>query len=304
MAIVQGRRLRLERRQGPPAWGGPGLLQHLAPLLVISIGIAGLIFQKDEARQAIVQEVGDTLGPTTARTLDDIAMHLSQSGTSVFATVFGFIILLFGASGVFYELQDALNTIWKVTPKPGRTLITIIRERFLSFAAVLGTGFLLLVSLVINAGLSAAGAFLSSRALPGGILLWQAFNNLISFALIALLFALIFKLLPDVRIRWRDVWLGAVLTALLFSLGKYLIGLYLGQSPTTSVFGAAASIVVLLVWVYYSTQILLFGAEFTRLYAERFGSRRIVPEANAVFVTAEARARQGMAQKQVREKVS
>jgi membrane protein len=247
--------------------------------------------------------VGQTLGPATATTLDEIATHLSQSGTSVIATVIGFVILLFGASGVFYELQDALNNIWKVTPKPGRGWITIIRERFLSFAAVLGTGFLLLISLIINAGLSAAGAFLNSRDLPGGFFLWQALNSLISFALIAWLFALIFKLLPDVRLGWGDVWHGAVLTAFLFSLGKYLIGLYLGQSTTASVFGATASLVVILIWVYYSAQILLFGAEFTRIYAERYGSHRIVPEDNAVFVTAEARVRQGMVPRKVSEKI-
>jgi membrane protein len=210
------------------------------------------------------------------------------------ATVLGIAVLFFGASGVFGELQDALNTIWKVQPRPGRAWLTILRERFFSFTMVVGTGFLLLVSLVISAALAAAGKYLSNAALPGGVALWQAVTWLVSFTFIALVFALIFKVVPDVKLRWGDVWIGAVLTALLFALGKFALGLYLGWGTTTSAYGAAASLVVLLLWVYYSAQILLFGAEFTRVNALRYGSHFVVAADNAVPVTAEERARQGM----------
>jgi membrane protein len=178
----------------------------------------------------------------------------------------------------------------------------MIRDRFLSFAVVMGTAFLLLVSLVVSAALSALAAFLRSSALPGEFVLWEIVNFLVSLAFITLLLALIFKLLPDVKIAWKDVWVGAVLTAVLFTVGKYLVGRYLGQSSTTSAFGAAASLVILLIWVYYSSQIVLFGAEFTRVYANRYGSH-VVPAENAVFVTGDALARQGMTRSQGRAAV-
>src|SRR5262249_13862392 len=186
------------------------------------------------------------------------------------AHIVGGVILLFGASGVFAELQDGLNTVWEVQPKPGRPVLTILRERFLSFAMVLGTCFLLLVSLVVSAVLTALTAAVALG--PGGVV-GQVLSFCISFVVIALLFAMIFKVLPDVKIAWGDVWIGAVATALLFTLGKFLIGLYLGKASVGSAYGAAGSLVAFLVWVYYSAQIFFFGAVFTHIYAERHGSR-------------------------------
>ena len=267
----------------------------IAPLLLMVIGIAGLLFGQDQARQAILDQVEQTVGEPTASAIKAMIVTMHQSGHGTAATIVGMVVLIFGASGVFAELQDSLNTIWKVTPKPGLGLWTVIRDRLLSIVVVLGTGFLLLVSLVISAALTAAENCLTPLAarLPGGPSLWALVNRLFSLGFIALLFALLYKLLPDARIRWRDVWGGAVGAALLFTLGKWLIGLYLGHSQLTSAYGAAASVVVILIWVYYSAQILLFGAEFTRAYARHMGSH-VTPTEHAEPVTVAARARQGM----------
>jgi membrane protein len=195
------------------------------------------------------------------------------------ATVVAVATLLIGASGVFGQLQDALNTVWGVEPKEGRGVWGFIKDRFLSFVAVLGTGFLLLVSLVLSSALAALGKWFSgSLPLPEAVL--QAINFLLSFIVITGLFALIFKVLPDAKVAWRDVWIGAALTAVLFTIGKFAIGLYLGKSNVASAYGAAGSLVIVLVWVYYSAQILLYGAEFTQVYANRFGER-IVPAPDA-----------------------
>lgn len=268
----------------------------IAPLLVIVIAVAGFVFGEQAAEGRVEREVRSTLGAPTAEALQAMIVKARETGRGTLATLIGIGVLLFGASGVFGQLQDSLNTIWKVTPKPGRGLVGIIRDRFLSFAMVLGIGFMLLVSLAITALLAALGDW--AEELPGGAYLWQTVNNVASFVLIAVLFAMIFKVLPDVRLRWADVWVGAGVTALLFVAGKYLIGLYLGRSSFASVYGAAGSVVVILLWVYYSSQILLWGAEFTRAYTERFGVRA-VPADNAMFVTAEARAREGMAAQSV-----
>ena len=174
---------------------------------------------------------------------------------------------------MFAELQDGLNNIWKVKPKPGLGLMAMVRDRLLSFAVVLGTGFLLLVSLVLSAALSALGAWMNHEA-PGMAWLWQVLNALLSFLVVALLFAMIFKMLPDAKIDWRDVWIGAVVTAALFTIGKAGIGAYLGHSGLTETYGAAGSVVVLLMWVYYSALILLFGAEFTHVYALAYSASR------------------------------
>jgi membrane protein len=255
----------------------------IAPLLIVAIGVAGLVFGEQAARGEIIEQIETTVGQPGAQALQDVLLQTQESGTCTLATVVGLALMLFGASGVFVQLQDALNTIWKVAPKPGRALLEIVRDRLLSFSVVLGIGFLLLVSLVISASLSALNKFLTPESLPGGLALWQAINVVTSFALISLFFALLFKLLPDVRIPWRDVWIGAVVTALLFTVGKSLIGLYLGQSSTTSAFGAAASLVIVLLWVYYSAQILLLGAEFTRVYAAYVGSN-VRPTSNAMLL--------------------
>jgi membrane protein len=207
-------------------------------------------------------------------------------------TVVGVVVLLFGASGVFAELQDALNTIWRVKPKPGQGIWGVVRDRLISFLVVLGTGFFLLASLVLSAVLNGVENAVSER-LTGGAWLWWGVNAGVAFAVVAVLFAIIYKLLPDTNVGWRDVWLGALLAALLYSIGKYLIGLYLARGAVVSAFGAAGSVIVILTWVYYSAQILLFGAEFTRVYARHRGSD-IRPSPNAVPVTLDDRARQGM----------
>lgn len=265
----------------------------IAPLVILAISIAGLGFGEQAARGAIEGEIKEAVGEPVARAIQDLLRHTSDPGAGWLATIIGLVTMLFGASGVFGQLQDALNTIWKVKPKPGRAWLGIVKERFLSFTMVLGTGFLLLVSLVLSAALSALGKFWAPDFLPGSLDLWQWVNWGVSFALITLLFAMIYKVLPDVYIAWRDVWVGAAVTALLFTVGKFLLGYYLGRGSVTSPYGAAGSLVVILIWVYYSSQILLFGAEFTRVYALRDG-KQVQPCANAVPVTREARARQGM----------
>lgn len=189
-------------------------------------------------------------------------------------------------------MQDALNTIWEVQPKPGRGLFGILRARFLSFAMVLGVGFLLLVSLIVSAALTAAISYFG-HLLPGVDFLWQLVNFILSFAVPTVLFGLIYKVLPDVKIAWSDVWIGAAITSLLFSIGRYALGTYLGNSGFSSTYGAAGSVVIILVWVYYAAQILFFGAEFTQVYARRYGSK-IVPDKNAIPLTDAARAEQGM----------
>lgn len=261
----------------------------LAPLLVIAIAVASLVFGERAAQGEIVKQIEGTIGPKAAEAIQDMLKNTHASGGSVLATIVGFVLLFFGASGVFVELQDSLDTVWKVKPKPDRGFLDVVRDRFLSFTVVLGTGFLLLVSLILSAGLAAVGKFWASDAY-----IWQGVNSLVSFAFVTLLFALIFKLLPDATVAWQDVWIGAALTALLFTVGKYLIGLYLGQGSTATAFGAAGSLAIILIWVYYSAQILLFGAEFTRVYALRRGAT-VRPTANAEAVTASDRARQGLA---------
>lgn len=265
----------------------------LAPLLIIAISIAGAFFGEEAARGALSGQLNSLLGQQGAEAIEAmLAASSQQEGAGLFATVLGVATLLFGAAGVFGQLQDALNTIWEVAPKPGRGIWGFIRDRFLSFAMVLGTGFLLLVSLLLSTALSAIGRATVGEAFDQTIL-WQGVNLLVQAVVSFGLFTLIFKVLPDVEIAWRDVLLGAGLTTLLFVIGRFLIDLYLRTTGTGSTYGAIGSLIVLLIWIFYSAQILLFGAELTQVYAQRFGSR-IRPSANAVPVTEEARAQQGM----------
>jgi membrane protein len=265
----------------------------IAPLLIIAVAIASFVFGEAAAQGQISTQVRDTVGPTAAAAIEDVVAHSHRDGVGIWATVIGIGTLLIGAAGVFGQLQDALNTVWKVEPRPDRGWLVVLRERLVPFTMVLGAGFLLLVSLVVSAVLSALTEFLTPEALLGGASLWMVLNNLVSLGVITLLFAVIFKYLPDVRIAWTDVWIGALVTAVLFTVGKYLLGLYLGLSGVSSAFGAAGSLVLILVWVYYSAQIFLFGAELTRVYAIHRGSR-VEPTDNAVPVSAENRVRQGM----------
>ena len=252
----------------------------LAPLVVIVIAIAGLVFGRDAAQGQIVGQITSLVGQQSAEAIQGIIANASRPKSGIWATVFGVAALLFGASGVFGQLQDGLNTVWEVKPKPGRGILGILKDRFLSLTMVLGVGFLLLISLVISAALSALGVYLNGLLpLPGVVL--QVVNFIISFVVITLLFALLFNVLPDAKIAWGDVWIGAAITALLFVIGKFLLGLYIGRSSLGSAYGAAGSLIVILVWVYYSAQIVFFGAEFTQVYANRYGSQ-IKPDKDAV----------------------
>ncbi|MDJ0694610.1 YihY/virulence factor BrkB family protein [Mastigocoleus sp. MO_188.B34] len=252
----------------------------LAPVLVIVIAIVGLVFGQQAAQGRIIDELQGLVGKEAASVIQLMIQNTQDSGSGIVATITSLALLLFGASGFFNQLQDALNTIWRVKPKPNRGVIAIIKDRFLSLLMVMGVGFLLLVSLVISAVLTAVGNIFDSL-LQDFIFLWQLLNFLISFGVVTLLFAMIYKILPDVKIAWSDVWIGAVITSVLFALGKSIISIYIGNTSVGSTYGAAGSLVVMLLWIYYSAQILLFGAEFTQVYANRYGSR-IIPSDSAI----------------------
>lgn len=264
----------------------------LAPLLLLALAIAAFVFGEDAARGRIDQELQGFLGTEGAAAVQEMITHARKPGAGLMASTIGIVFLLFGASGVFAQLKDALNTIWEVAPKPGRGWLRTVKDRFLSFAMVLCIGFLLLVSLVVSTALSAVASW-TRDVLPGPDVLFHVANALVSLAIITMLFALIFKYLPDVKIAWKDVWLGAVATAVLFTAGKFLFGLYLGRGTIGSTYGAAGAVIVVLLWAYYSSQILFLGAEFTQAYAKSFGSR-IEPAPGAMAVTQEARSQQGM----------
>ena len=252
----------------------------LAPLLLIAIAIAGLVFGREAAQGEIFGQLSGVLGPQAAEAVQGMVKSAAKPKSGTIATIIGIVTLLFGAAGVFGQLKDALNTIWNVEPKKSGGIMTMIKDRFLSFAMVFGTGFLLLVSLVLDSAVAAAGHFLGNR-LPGGEALWQGVQLILSLAVVTLLFALIFRYLPDIHPAWRDVWFGAVFTAVLFVVGKFALGLYFGKSAVGSSYGAAGSLVLLLLWVYYSAQILFLGAEFTQVYARTHGSMAKASEPSA-----------------------
>lgn len=254
----------------------------LAPLLLIAISVAGLFFGREAAQGQIVHQIDQLVGRQGAAAIQTMVANAGRYGSGVLGTAVGIVTILFGATGVFVQLQNALNRIWNVEARPGQGIWSFLRTRFLSFGMVLGVGFLLLVSLVISAAISALDSWVTGL-FPGAEVLIGIASFLIGLAFITLLFAMIFKFLPDVEIAWRDVWVGAAVTTALFLVGKVLIGLYLGNSSVASGYGAAGSLVVLLLWIYYSTQILFFGAELTEVYAARYGSR-IVPSEHAVKV--------------------
>jgi membrane protein len=251
----------------------------IAPLLVIVTAIAGFVFGPDAARGGLVHELTELVGPEAAQALQTMLAHAYQPTAGVIATVIGVTILVLGAVGVFVELQDALNFIWGAQSQAPSGLWGFIRTRLLSFLMILVIGFLLLASLVVSTALTALGNYLGGH---DPTLLFQVINQAVSLGVTALLFALIFKFLPDVHVAWRDVWIGALLTAGLFTLGKYLIGLYLGSTGVASTYGAVGSLAVLLIWVYYSGQILYFGAEFTQVYANCHGSHCRTKEAETL----------------------
>jgi membrane protein len=253
----------------------------MAPLLVIAIAVAGFVFGREAAQDQVVRTLSDFVGQDGGKAVQEAIQNASrqQTSESVLAMIGGVALLLFGAGGVVGQLQSSLNMIWGVEPKAGRGVLGFLRDRFVSYAMVLGVGFVLLVSLAVSAALSAFDQFLGS-SMPGAGILLQTIHFLMSLGVIAFLFAAIFKFLPDAEVAWRDVAIGALMTAILFNLGKYLIGLYIGQSSATSIYGAAGSVVTLLLWVYYSGLIFFFGAELTQVYAARFGSG-VSPAGNA-----------------------
>ena len=259
----------------------------IAPLLLIAIAVAGLVFGNEAASGEVVAQLRGLLGEPGAQAVQGMLESASQPEKSLLATLVGGVLLLIGASTVFGELQDALDRIWRapLRDKVGG-LWGLIRSRLLSFGMILGIGFLLMVSLVMSAGLAAFGKWMGPL-FAGWEVAASVVDFVVSYALVAAMFALIYKIMPRVRIAWRDVWIGALVTALLFNIGKLLIGLYIGKSGIASAFGAAGSLAVLLLWVYYSAQIFLLGAEFTWAYAHTFGScKNAAPPGAAVAIPA------------------
>lgn len=254
----------------------------LAPLLIIAIAIAGAVFGTKAAEGELVRQIQSIVGFDAAQLIQTAVANAGRldSSQDAFPAVINIVLLLFGATVVFGQLQNALNKIWEVKVQPEGAVKHFLRKRLLSFSIVLVIAFLLLVSLVISTVLVIIGNYLRDLV-PGFTYLWQAVNGLVSFGIVTLLFASIYKILPDAKIAWSDVGVGAIMTAVLFEIGKFAIGFYLGKTGFGSAYGAAGSLVILLTWVFYSAQILFFGAEFTQVYARRFG-KQIVPAKHAI----------------------
>jgi membrane protein len=258
----------------------------IAPILLIVVAIAGLVFGRDAAQGAITAQLGGLMGQQTADMLQTAVASAAGKSSGILATLIGIATVIATASGVFGEMQSALNAIWKAKPE-GTTVSRLIRARAASLGLVAALGFLLIVSLVVSAGLTAFGDYLNS-ILPFGKVILSALNTVVSVALISVLFAAIYKVLPDRHLEWRDVIVGAVVTAILFTIGKSLIGWYIGSSAVASTYGAAGALIILLLWVYYSAQIFLLGAEFTKVYANRHGSKQNKPVAESGNTRGEA----------------
>ncbi|MBK8983016.1 MAG: YihY/virulence factor BrkB family protein [Ignavibacteria bacterium] len=256
----------------------------LGPLLMIVISIAGIFFGEEAARGEISRQITYLVGPDSAEMIQTIIKGASNKTSGIIAGIVGIIFLVLGSVGVFIELQESLNIIWGVELKPGRGIWGFIKNRLISFSMVVATGFLMMVSLLINSLIYLLYNFLNDyfeHILPAS----EAINIITSFIIITLMFAMIFKYLPDVLISWKYVWFGAVITSLLFAIGKYFIGLYLGNSSYTSSYGAAASLMIMFIWIYYSGIILFFGAEFTQVYRNRFASTELKPDTDGIKIT-------------------
>ncbi len=247
----------------------------LAPVLIIGISVASFAFGREAVQGHVVTQIQHLVGQEAALTIQGMIENAHRSQSGVTATLLGIATLLVGATAVFGELQDAFNLIWRSKPRPRSFWLSMIISRLLSFSLVIALGFLMLASLIASAGITAFTGYLEVLAGATGPML-SLINFAASFTILTFLFALLFRVLPNAEVTWRDVWLGSIITASLFSVGKFVIGLYLGNSGIASSYGAAGSLVVILVWVYYSAQILLFGAEFTRLHA---APRRLLPTA-------------------------
>jgi membrane protein len=245
----------------------------LAPLLIIAVAIAGLVFGMEAAQGGISGQIQGLVGRDGAKAIQAMIQSAHKPVHGVIGSMIGVFVLFLGASGVFSEMQDALDSIWHVSPDTKVGILSLVKERFLSFGMVLGIGFLLLVSLLFSALVAAVTKYLGGM-LPIPAVLFESFDFLLSLLFITVLFAMMFKLLPSTKIAWSDVWIGAALTSLLFTAGKFVIGFYIGKSVSASAYGAAGSLVVIVAWIYYSALILYFGAEFTRVYARTHGSQR------------------------------
>jgi membrane protein len=244
----------------------------LAPLLIVLITIAGIFLGQQAAQNQIVIHIQGVVGKNGAEFIQNMIKNARNTNAGILASAIGIVTLLLGATGLFGQLQNTLNAIWDVPQQEGAGIMGIVKQRFMAFAMLLGIGLIFLFTLGLDAAVLTISKF-AGGLFPGISILWQIVNIIVSFAIITFAFALIFKVVPDAEIDWHDVWLGAVVTALLFTLGKYLIGIYLSNAGVGSTYGAAGSLVVLLLWIYYSAQIFFFGAEFTQVYANRFGSK-------------------------------
>jgi len=259
----------------------------LPPLFIIVIFIASLVLDENAVRSGLLEQVGGLIGKKGAGAIESTLGASNSHATGLVASILAVGTLILTATGLFLELQSALNTIWGVEEKPGQGIWGFIKNRLLSLAMVVGIGFLLLVSLVVSAALAAVAKYFNGLV-PGLTVLWTAVNLLVSFGVITLLFAMIFKVLPDVKVAWRDVWVGAALTSVLFTVGKSLLGIYLGRNSAVTAYGAAGSLVLLLLWVYYSAQILFLGAEFTKVFALSFGPHP-EPKTHARWISPETK---------------
>ncbi len=255
----------------------------MAPLLLVLISLAGVFFGREAIQGHVFAEINGLIGNQAAAQIQDVIKNMELSGKTNAAIVIGVITLIIGATSVFGEIQDSINMIWKVKAKPKRGWVKLLKDRLLSSSLIVGLGFLLIVSLLVNGALVALSDLLKAYFPDVTVLLFQVINIVISFVVITTLFGIIFKVLPDAKIAWKDVRSGAFFTACMFMLGRYLIGVYIETTSTGSAYGAAGSLIVILVWVYYTAAILYFGAEFTRVYAEHIGAR-IEPADYAVYV--------------------
>ena len=263
-------------------------LFSLAPMLLIIISLGGIFFGKEAVQGQVYGQINGLIGSDAAKQVQEILKNAQSSGQSLWAAAVGVITLVIGATGTFAEMQDAINVIWGLKPKPKNGITKYLMTRFLSFSLIISLGFLLLVSLVVNAVLNTFSQKVESLFSDATIYIFWAINLLVVWGVISLLFTVIFKVLPDGKIKWRDAFVGAGFTSLLFMIGKYAIGLYLGNSSVGTTYGAAGSLVIILLWVYYSALLLYFGAEFTKAYTNFYG-RSIQPNGYADFRSEEAK---------------
>lgn len=255
----------------------------LGPVLMIVIALAGIFFGKEAVQGKIYYQINGMVGDEAALQIQEIIKNIEQSQESSSGAIFGIVILIIGATGVFTEIQDSINYIWSIKAKPKRGYLRLLFNRFISFSLIIGFGFILMVSLILHALIDLLYEKLARYFEDTFLFVFQGINYVLLFGIISVLFTVIFKVLPDARVRWRDAYVGAAFTSVLFLIGKFAIGFYLGNSNVSATFGAAASLIILLLWVYYTSIILFFGAEFTKIYTLNFGGG-IVPDETAVFI--------------------